>query len=68
MKRQMLDMNMETVDVIYLMSHGKLASILCWAHKEGQTYQVAYFAEFQRHKKDSDIKTVEQMIEKVNDQ
>ncbi|AVQ33402.1 hypothetical protein C7J88_04155 [Staphylococcus muscae] len=60
-KQQMLDMHMEKVDVIYLMSHGKLASMLCFACKEGQTHKVAYFAEFQSHKKDSDIKSIERI-------
>lgn len=66
-KQQMLDMNMEKVEVCYLMSHGKMASILCQAYREGQMYKVAYFAEFQSHKKDSDIRSVERMMEMVSE-
>ncbi|UXR81906.1 hypothetical protein [Staphylococcus sp. IVB6214] len=65
-KEQMLNMKMDTVNVIYLMSHGKMASILCMAYKDNETFKVAYFAEFQNHKKDSDINEVTSMIEKIS--
>ncbi|KIX90453.1 hypothetical protein TP70_07085 [Staphylococcus microti] len=60
---QMTEEKMDTIEVMYILSHGKLSSLYGNAKKDERQYRFSYFAEFENHKKDSAIKHVEKIIE-----
>ena len=60
---QMMEEEMDTIEVLYVLSHGKLASLYGKAAKGERRYRFSYFIEFENHKRDSAIKHVEKMLE-----
>lgn len=60
---QMRAEEMDAIEVLYLLSHGKFASLFGNAKKGKLQYRFSYFTEFENHKKDSAIKHVEKIIE-----